>query len=50
MCGGATLAMLESSTSMKAVRETTIPMIQGLTFGIQAMSSAMTADTVLLGS
>src|SRR5580658_1775904 len=35
MCGSATLAMLVSSTSMKAARATTIATSQGLNFGVQ---------------
>ena len=35
MCGRATLAMLVSSTSIKAANDTTTPMIQGFAFGRQ---------------
>src|SRR5580692_12920598 len=39
MCGSATLAMLVSSTSMNAARDTTTAISQGLNFGFQRASA-----------
>src|SRR5579859_3524081 len=48
MCGRATLAMLVSSTSMNAARETTTPMSHGLTSGVGLAFSTEFAAALLI--
>src|SRR5712664_101661 len=49
MCGRATFAMLVSSTSMNAARETATAMIQGLPLGCQISSPELAAVSALIG-
>src|SRR5258707_9699637 len=49
MCGRATFAMLVSSTSMNAARETATAMIQGLPLGCQISSTELAAVAALIG-
>src|SRR5580698_2343044 len=48
MCGSATLAILVSSTSMNAARETTTPMSHGLTSGVPLALSTEIAVALLI--
>src|ERR1700722_20126596 len=49
MCGSATLAMLVSSTSINAARETTTPMSHGLICGSPLAVSVETTVVLLIG-
>jgi hypothetical protein len=48
MCGSATLAMLVSSTSMKAASETTTAMSHGLTSALAAGTNSLAAPSVVM--